>query len=414
MTVGFIAIAVLLVGLNILSYTQRPETVDDELNPDRSSYNMGPTGTNAMYTLFEETGIDAVRWEKPIAEIGGSEGSKVGTFVFIDAKRRDFTVEEARDLFRWVEDGGHLVVIDRNPPAPLHRIGRDWQISFNRIVHMGDDERNFATRPAAPLQPSESLAGVFKIQLSEYATSISTDFARPSDNGILADEGDSLAETSGGVELLSTGSRCILLEVVYGKGRVSFLADPFIVSNAGIKNLDNARLAVNLVTRRPGAVAIDEYHHGHDSEGGDLLRYFSGTPVVPIALQLLLVLVVFLAAKSVRFGRAIPESVPSRVSKLEYVSAMAALQQRTRAYDVAIENVYHDFTRRLSNLFGADTVADSKRLTAELVAERIGRDATEIEALMLRCEDIIRGGATNERETLRLVREIREIESMLS
>jgi hypothetical protein len=44
-----------------------------------------------------------------------------------------------------------------------------------------------------------------------------------------------------------------------------------------------------------------------------------------------------------RFARALPANEPNRLFKLEYVSAMAELQRRTKVYDLAIENIYNEF-----------------------------------------------------------------------
>jgi hypothetical protein len=51
-------------------------------------------------------------------------------------------------------------------------------------------------------------------------------------------------------------------------------------------------------------------------------------------------------SQSRRFARPLPPDEPNRLSKLEYVAAMAQLQQTTKGYDLAIENIYTDFRRR--------------------------------------------------------------------
>src|SRR3712207_8309656 len=51
------------------------------------------------------------------------------------------------------------------------------------------------------------------------------------------------------------------------------------------RSVDNAQLAVNLVAS-DGLIAFDEYHQGYGTNKNQFLAYFAGTPVVPIALQL--------------------------------------------------------------------------------------------------------------------------------
>ncbi|HEX6124271.1 MAG TPA: hypothetical protein VFZ23_02755, partial [Pyrinomonadaceae bacterium] len=190
-------------------------------------------------------------------------------------------------------------------------------------------------------------------------------------------------------------------------------SDPYIVSNAGISLVDNSRLAINLVTSRDGLIAFDEYHHGYGSNNNRFFQYFEGTPVLAIFLQLGLLAALVFVSQSRRFARPVPEAEPSRLSKLEYVSAMAELQQRTRAYDLAIENIYTDFRRRVSSLLGLDNTVATRKELADRIAERTGTAVEEIEELMFACEDVIRGEPIGKAETVRMIERIRKLEGDL-
>ena len=144
-----------------------------------------------------------------------------------------------------------------------------------------------------------------------------------------------------------------------------------------------------------------------------LFQYFSGTPVFPIAAQIILLIAFIFFSQSQRFARPLPANEPNRLSKLEYVSAMAQLQQRTKGYDLAIENIYTDFRRRVSRLLGVDNQTTSRKDLAKLISERINRDEMEIYNLMLKCEDIMHGEPTNKRTVLKLTGDLREIEETL-
>jgi len=135
--------------------------------------------------------------------------------------------------------------------------------------------------------------------------------------------------------------------------------------------------------------------------------------VIAIFLQCGLLVALVLFSQSRRFARPIPEPESSRLSKLEYVSAMAELQQRTRAYDLAIENIYADFRRRVSALVGVDNTTASRKEIAVRVAERIGISSREIEELLYQCEDIIHGEPVSRKETVTLIERIRQIEEKL-
>nr|MDQ3043092.1 hypothetical protein [Acidobacteriota bacterium] len=212
---------------------------------------------------------------------------------------------------------------------------------------------------------------------------------------------------------LSNNEKTLLVDFPFGAGQIVYLTDPYIVSNGGINLVDNAQLAINILDACEGLVAFDEFHQGYGAGESRLLGYFAGTPLVAISLQLAALVGLILFSQSRRFARPLPENEPNRLSKLEYVSAMAELQQRTRAYDLAIENIYIDFRRRAAKLVGADNFTTSHKDLARLIAERAQQNAAEIENLMFKCEDIIRGEPTNKREVLDLTSRLREVEEKL-
>ena len=227
------------------------------------------------------------------------------------------------------------------------------------------------------------------------------------------DEDIETAALNAPVAHLANDEKTLLADFPFGSGKIVFLSDPFIVSNNGINLVDNAQLAINLVEAGEGIVAFDEFHQGYGLGENRLLGYFAGTPLTAIFLQFAALVGLILFTQSRRFARPLPEVEPNRLSKLEYVAAMAELQQRTRAYDLALENIYTDFRRRVSRLVGVDNLTASYKDLAGLIAERGNFNRIEIENLMFKCEDIIRGEPTNKREILNLTASLREIEEKL-
>jgi hypothetical protein len=92
---------------------------------------------------------------------------------------------------------------------------------------------------------------------------------------------------------------------------------------------------------------------------------------------------------------------------------MAELQRRTKAFDLAIENIYTEFRRRTSKLVGVDNLTTSYKDLAGLIAERAKINVAEVENLMFKCEDIIRGEPTDKKEVLQIISRLREIEEKL-
>ena len=483
---ALIALIVVLVGLNAASYMQKEKEPDNEFSPNRSSWNAGATGTRAFYELLSETGRKPVRWQEPPNALLSNKNAP-NTFVVIGSIKREFTDPEAKDLLRWVSEGGKLVLIDRQPPRDLTVTTANWSISLSGEPDPGffgvdpSDAKQMTEKTAAakPVQPTVYTKNINAAQPSKFASSVI--FERYSDGGrkeirtsgtgsgigsssappppqisptpyqedffkeeqlqatpeykkpptvfqensdeetdseasIIQAAPESEIETpalSAPVVHLASGEKNILVDVPFGSGRIVYLADPFIVSNGGINLVDNAQLAVNIVASGGGAIAFDEYHQGYGTNNNRLFQYFAGTPVVAIFLQICLLAGLILLSQSRRFARALPENEPNRLSKLEYVSAMAELQRRTKAFDLAIENIYTEFRRRAAKLVGADVYTTPRGEMAKLIAERGKLNESEIAELMRKCEDIMHGEPTGKKEVLQIAVRLREIEEKM-
>jgi hypothetical protein len=204
----------------------------------------------------------------------------------------------------------------------------------------------------------------------------------------------------------------VLADFPHGKGEVVFLSDPFIVANNGISLADNAQLAINLLSTKGGITAFDEYHQGYGTNDNRLFSYFENTPVIAIFAQIGLFAALFFWSSGRRFARPLPFENPNRLSKLEYVGAMAEIQANTRAYDLAIENIFAEFRRKLIRFSGSDNTISNENL-AEIIANRSKINAYELTKLMNDCVAIRQGEQTNKREVFNLVKRMREIEESL-
>ena len=91
---------------------------------------------------------------------------------------------------------------------------------------------------------------------------------------------------------------------------------------------------------------------------------------------------------------------------------MAELEQRAKAHDLALENIYGRVRRVLVRHAGLSNTSPRAEIAAR-VATRSGINRAELESLMRDCEDTINGAPTNRKEALRMARQLREIESAL-
>ncbi len=211
---------------------------------------------------------------------------------------------------------------------------------------------------------------------------------------------------------LADKNGALLIDYAYGRGRVILLSDPYIVTNAGIRANDNLQLAINVLTSHDGLIAFDEYHQGRGITRNAFASYFSGTPVIAIAAQIVLLILLVLWTNARRFGRPLPLPHVDRRSSLEFVASMAELQERSRAYDLAIENIYTR-TRRVLARYAGVSYNSSRSEIAQRIAARSNIDAQQLETLMRQCEETINGEPINWRQAVDLVKRLRELERKL-
>jgi hypothetical protein len=469
--ITLIVLIAVLIGVNAASYAKKEKVPDTEFQPNRSTYNTGATGTRALYELLSETGRRVTRWQEPSSALSLENKNRPDTLVIVGSLRRELETTEIDHLLAWVRTGGKLVVIDRQPDKRLLAAADDWQISAN----YSRAKPGFETDPsdqkqmtdganaARPVQPTVFTTSVNAVQPSRFAASITLE-RRGEDDSPAENAGEGEGVGAGGPvyqkepvakdeeddydahepparptpkpinlpkdKILKTGKigappaaplvhlandkKNILIDFAYGAGRIVYLADPYIVTNSGITLVDNAQLALNIVSSGEGLIAFDEYHQGFGVNNNQLLTYFTGTPIVPIVLQLALLAGLIFYSQSRRFARALPVDEPNRLSKLEYVAAMAELQQRTKAFDLAIENIYTDFRRRVSRAFGVDNFTTARTDLAKMIAERVpSEDARQIDELLGKCEDVSHGERTNKKEVLELAGRLRGLEEKL-
>ncbi|HEY0080828.1 MAG TPA: DUF4350 domain-containing protein [Pyrinomonadaceae bacterium] len=465
-----ISIALLLmvlVGLNAASYVRVEQESDSEFMPDRSTFNAGSTGTRALYDFLQESGYKVVRWRKSPVALLGKEPVAPSTFVVIGELRREFSREESQSLLRWVAEGGRLVVIDRSPESALLPTSGRWRVSSEITEVPGFDIRpdneeamTAGVKPLAPTQPTMLTRDVEQILPSRFASrlhvypredgakttggdaasadaeqtpggagdeheatrerevSASEDvwpWATPSPTPIVTDSSEVSEESPAPVEHVADGregSGALLVDFKYSRGRIVVLSDPYIVSNRGLSRADNLQLALNVVGAGVGFIAFDEYHQGRGASENMTLAYFRGTPVLAMLAQFAVIILAVLWTRSRRFARPLPAPHTDRRSNLEFVASMAELQQRARAYDLAIENLYSRTRRALARYGGTTSDANYKEIAAR-VASRSGREARPLEELMRQCEDAVAGEPLPAQKAVRLAAALRETERAL-
>lgn len=428
----FVVIIGLLVLLNTLTYVKDEPPHDSEIAPNRSTYHSGPTGTRAFHDLLNESGYKVIRWREPSEKLAGDSGSMISTFVVVGQLQVPFTEEEAESLHKWIAFGGRLVLIDRDAESHILPKSQGWSVGWTGLSFP-----DFSTDPAdakkmtenvtalVPVQPTALTRGVTSVMPSRFASRVT--IASPAEVANVAvttptpdysgDFSDSMLEeyvstSPAPITHIADQNGALLVDYSYGLGRVVVLSDPYIISNGGIGLNDNLQLALNTLGYNAGVIAFDEYHQGKGVSGNALATYFAGTPVLAFAAQLVLLILLVLWTNARRFGRPLPLPHVDRRSSLEFVASMAELQERSRAFDLAIENIYARTRRVLARYAGVDYNSPRSEI-AERVASRSTINRQKLEMLMRQCEEAINGRPINWRQSIDLVRRLREVEREL-
>lgn len=435
---------VVLVAINSIAYVSEEKKQDSEVLPNRSTYHAGPTGTRALYDLLSESGYQVMRWRETPEKLPGDSGRQVQTFVMIGKMPVPVEEDEAQSLLLWVERGGRLVIIDRRPEEYLLPPSGDWTINtqFRDYSGFGVDPGNAqqmteGVKPLHPAQPTLLTRDVESVMPSKFFAEI--EFSAPSkvatekikpaqgspDGGGIgppapspeanssSDPDDTAVPVSPApIVHLTSEDSILLLDYPHGRGRIVVLSDPYIVTNSGIALKDNLKLALNLVSNADGVIAFDEFHQGRGITRNAFASYFAGTPILAIAGQIALLILLMIWTRGRRFARPLPLPVVDRRSSLEFVASMAELQQRARAFDLAIENVYSRTRRVLARYAGVDYNSPRSDI-AQRVASRSQLDAHQLETLMRQSEEAINSGSISERQSIYLVKRLREVEASL-
>jgi hypothetical protein len=370
-----------LIALNLLFFVDKAADDESEANGSRSSYRATQFGTLAFYTLLKESGYDVSRLEKPLTSLKPHDPDTLIIISPPDALNPD--EQEFNSLTGWVEAGGTAVIIDR-------RI--DVTIGAAKVA----TGRPLPALSAGTTQPTPLTRGVTRLSLSDLATRVEV-------------------SGTGATYHIGDGGGAVLADTRVGKGRLVMLTDPHVVANNGLGEADNVIAALNLFADQPkGKIAFDEYHHGYGrSVAGDgLMAYFRGTPVPWMMAQAALLAAVMVYSFGRRFARPIPIRKERRTTNLEFVSSMANITRLARASDLAMQNIYSEFRKRLCRFSRLPSNAETARL-AEAAASRAGVDSRELSTLLHRCEELAAGEKVSDSELLKLVSRIRDFETKL-
>ena len=350
----------------------------------------------------------------------------------------------AGTLLGLLSSGGSAGRLDPNSYTPsgaraIAEILRDRGISVTRVdtveAVLAADARDRTVVVAAPqaLAPGELqqlgrldallvVVGAGDDQLEELGLPVETDGVVEVDQRQPACELD-LAVRAGEVDLggityrpepgtVATGcyaarGAATLLDLP--ESRASVLGDGALLTNERLDQRGNAALALGLLGRGAGGVVWLVPRPGRPVPEGEQPSLSELLPdgLLLGALQLLVAAAVLALWRARRLGRVVEEPLPVVVRAAETVEGRSRLYRAAQAQGSAADAVRAATRERLARRVGLPAAAD-RRMLVPVVAERTGRDARAVDALLY-------GGApTDDAALVRLVKDLRTLESVLT
>ncbi|HEY3317909.1 MAG TPA: DUF4350 domain-containing protein [Coriobacteriia bacterium] len=275
--------------------------------PASSVYSASPQGFKVYYTYLKELGVDT-------RILQTYDDLPKGTTIVAAAPFDKAPVPaEATALGRWVRNGGRLVAVGGDAGQLLERMG-------------------FGGSPISA-EPSATLHPLFP---GVYADGI--DGIRPGPDRLLLDQ-------SAWVAHFKDFGGQVLVSRKVGAGEVVWLAGPWPLTNAGIGEAGNGRLALELATVGGRPVYFDEYHHGYVRQPGFWDRLGAGGRSASLLLGA--ALAIALLGWSRRIGPPILASEEPEARRGTYIAQLAQLYRKAGARAEALATLEDGLARAL-------------------------------------------------------------------
>jgi Domain of unknown function (DUF4350) len=312
-----------------------------------TSYSTVSEGAKAAYLLLQESGYQVERWQRSPEHLPASGKS---VLLLADPTAMPDS-KEVDALNRFISNGGTVILAGElarlfttsQPPAPFSMATTRWE-----------------TFPA--ITPSAQARGALSIKLNTS---------------------ERWRSSSSGIPLYGDDRGPVVMQFPIGKGQILWLASSSLLSNAGLREADNLEFLLASVGPPENHVLWDEYFHGHRE--AEAVSPGVRSQVKWLGAQLAFFALAVLLTFARRSG---PQRAPvaeSRLSSLEFVTALGSLYERAGSANVAVDIYYERFRNRLTSRLGLRSTATPEEL-ARAARSRFQIDDPEFIALLKMCE----------------------------
>ncbi len=367
-----------------------------------TSFSAAPDGARALWALSERLGYQP---ERTMANFEALPGE--GTLLCVEPQplatgllalffgAGTFSDSEVESVQRWVEEGNTLVMV-ASGENELHE-------AFSALLHAppggdplaeptpetpeGEEPTPARAWPpplalATPaLSPLASLQGVAQVRVEAQAPAVLL-------RSVHVGEDEEEAWPTGWTPLLrDAAGRVHAAEVRRGAGRVIFLSSPYLVTNRGLRDEDNAVLLARLLRPERGRLYIDEFHHGFRQERG-LSSYLRDSSLWLAVCQLLLLLLFLGWRVSSRFGPPLGFYEEEARGSGDYVRAMSRIYAQGRHDQHALQVLLDDLGRACVERFKLPGEARGEGLASALEQAGQGGVAAQVRPLLAEIDQL--------------------------
>jgi hypothetical protein len=360
----------------------------------------GTGGASGVWRWADRIGIPARLLEVPIWEAAQSLQEPAVHCILTMGNDSwtptggDLEPEDWRRTRAWLSEGNTLIVVTTAPQS-LPRALRQDVISSNLRETSAAGPRplpsSFLGREAVESRPETSQAPVTSGGVLTVATNgprwsvASAPGSGPVASASAPKPSPARDNDPAHWQLAGDPRGGVLFRIPVGHGAVYVLLDDFAWTNTGFDHGDNARVLAELLGRavRGGALAMDEYRHGH-GRAESFLTYVVNLPGSSAFLWLAAIWVLLdFSGRNVRLKPVERYVERERRTAQEYIDAVAQLYERARAAPLVVDAVARRLRQVSRSSAERPPAVDAMLQTAEDYTHSAERPASPVAAIDL-------------------------------
>lgn len=330
-----------------------------------STYSRSPDGYGAWFAYMEQQGTPIQRWQRPFQELlpDASSPTPPATTLSWAASHAPSSLTQAPP-----QPTPPSTLIQVNPGADIVlSMVEEWVQDGNVALLLGIEQ---VPVTAAPFRSwLDSPAGQVTI---ETRRRLALDNSPSSSQALLNDE-----------------FGAVVWQQTVGRGKIVYAVTPHLAANAYQDEPGNFAFLAQLATAPGLPIWVDEYIHGYrdvdertDQQPGNVFLYLANTPLVLIAVQAGVVLLVALWGKNQRFGPPTTLTAPAIDNSEAYIQALASVLHKAGCSEFVLNALGKAEQLTIQRSLGlGNTLIERDALLAAWV-QQTGRPAAELDAIL--------------------------------